>query len=96
MELEKILEALTPEIVEKFKSAIELGKWPDGKKVSKEQLEICMQAVIAFEHSHVEEHERTGYVPPKHEPCETDHPSQSEEADIVQALKWKNDNENDT
>lgn len=65
MEINKVLEALTPEIVEKFKLAIELGKWPDGRRLTPEQLETCMQAVIAFEHKYVDEKERTGYVPPK-------------------------------
>lgn len=81
MELQKVLEALTPEIVEKFKAAIEIGKWPDGKKLTPEQMEICMQAVITFEHQFVEEQERTGYVPPKPTPCGTD----SEDA----PLKWQ-------
>ncbi|VUD48780.1 hypothetical protein TDB9533_01302 [Thalassocella blandensis] len=80
MELNKVLEALTPEIVEKFKLAIELGKWPDGKRLTPEQLEICMQAVIAYEHKFVEETARTGYVPPK-DACASE--SQPEESPLT-------------
>lgn len=82
MNLDKVLELVTPEIYQKFKQAIELRKWPDGKAVSSDQMEICMQAVIAYEHAHVPEEERTGYLPPKPE-CETHHD------DAESALKWK-------
>ena len=84
MELQKILEALTPDIVEKFKTAIELGKWPDGKKLTAEQMETCMQAVIAYEHQHLSPEERTGYVPPKPDPCATD-----DALDVEETLKWR-------
>lgn len=72
MDVAKFTQALTPEIIENFKTAIEIGKWPDGKKLTKEQLETCMQAVIAYEHQHLQEQERTGYVPPKETPCASD------------------------
>ncbi len=71
MDIDKVLEALTPEIVERFKTAIELGKWPNGEVLTEEQKETCMQAVIAYEHRNIDEHMRTGYVPPKSTPCDT-------------------------
>lgn len=86
MELEKVLEALTPEIVEKFKTAIELGKWPDGKKLTAEQMEICMQAVITYEHRFVAPDARTGYVPPKPTPCA---PDDSADAAQEQPITWQ-------
>ncbi|HBL97751.1 MAG TPA: DUF1315 domain-containing protein, partial [Psychrobacter sp.] len=30
MDKQTILASLTPEVVDKFRMAIELGKWPDG------------------------------------------------------------------
>ncbi len=83
MKVNKVLELVTPEIYEKFRRAIELRKWPDGRAVSAEQLEICMQAVIAYEHAHVPEDERTGYLPPKKE-CGSHNDSDDETP-----LAWK-------
>lgn len=72
MDLQNIASQLQPDIIEKFKTAIEIGKWPDGRPLTPEQKETCMQAVIAYEHANVKEEERTGYVPPKATPCKTD------------------------
>lgn len=70
MDYKKMLDALTPEVYENLKRAVELGKWPDGRVVTKEQRETCMQAVIAYEHKHLPPEQHTGYIPPKpHEPC---------------------------
>lgn len=60
--LEKMLEALTPEIVDGFRRAIETSKWPDGRRITEEQRTTCMQAVIAWEHRHLPENQRTGYI----------------------------------
>lgn len=57
-----ILSALTPEIVANLKRAVELGKWPDGRRLSDEQRETCMQAVLVWEMKHLPEEERTGYI----------------------------------
>jgi uncharacterized protein YeaC (DUF1315 family) len=70
MNIDDILNAITPEVYENLKRAIELGKWADGRVLSKDQKESCMQAVIAFELKHLPAEERTGYVPPKsHSHC---------------------------
>lgn len=88
MRTEDMLAAVTPQVYEQFKRAIELGKWPDGRVLTQEQKQTCMQAVIAYEHAHVPENERVGYVPPKTEPCATDH-----DHDEPAPLKWKTDEE---
>ena len=79
---EEFLQALDKDIVERFKRAIELGKWPDGRVLTAEQKQTCMQAVIVFEHKNLAETERTGYVPPKETPCAT-------HSDEPQPIKWK-------
>lgn len=84
MYIEKMLEAVTPDIYEKFKTAVEIGKWPDGNRLSAEQKEICLQAIIAYEAKYLAEDQRTGYVPPKENPCDT-----SEEQE--KPLKWADD-----
>ena len=82
MNVDKVLELVTPDVYQKFKQAIALRKWPDGKAVSNDQMEICMQAIIAYEHAHVPEEERTGYLPPKPECVSHDDNAET-------ALKWK-------
>ena len=62
MDKQTILASLTPEVVDKFRMAIELGKWPDGRKLTAEQRETCMQAVMVWEHEHLPPAERTGYI----------------------------------
>ena len=46
---EELLSTITPEVHAKLKQAIELGRWENGDRLSKEQVELCMQAVIAYE-----------------------------------------------
>lgn len=60
--LEKMLAALTPELVDAFRLAIEIGKWPDGRRLTDEQRSTCLQAVIAWEHKHLPEEQRIGYI----------------------------------
>ncbi len=62
MDKQTILATLTPEVVERFKVAIELGKWPDGRVLNDEQRKTCMQAVMVWEHEHLPPAERTGYI----------------------------------
>lgn len=57
-----ILNNLTPQIVEKFRTAIEIGRWENGEKLSDAQRQTCMQAVMVWEHEHLPISERTGYI----------------------------------
>ena len=84
MDFQQLIDIITPEIYESFKKAVELGKWPDTRPLSAEQRELCMQAIIAYE-QRVPEDQRTGYVPPKSTPCDSDTQPQDE-----QPLKWQN------
>ncbi|MGH8352421.1 MAG: YeaC family protein [Pseudomonas sp.] len=60
-----MIENLTPEIYQSLKLAVEIGKWPDGRKLSQEQKELCLQAVIAWEAQNLPEDQRTGYMGPQ-------------------------------
>jgi uncharacterized protein YeaC (DUF1315 family) len=62
MNIEQMLAILNPEIVERLKTAVEIGKWPNGIALTKEQREICMQAVIAWELKNLPEEQRSGYI----------------------------------
>ncbi|PQA49355.1 YeaC family protein [Amnimonas aquatica] len=60
--LARMLQVLTPDIVASLRRAVELGKWPDGRRLTREQVETCLQAVIAWETKHLPEQERSGYI----------------------------------
>lgn len=62
MNYEQLIQAMTPEMHQSLKRAIELGKWPDGRKLTAEQSDICMRAVIAYDQEHKPENERVGYI----------------------------------
>ena len=62
MNKQDILDSLNPDIVAKFRQAIEIGKWENGERLSLEQRQTCMQAVMVWEHEYLPVHERTGYI----------------------------------
>lgn len=62
MNKQDILNTLTPEIVDKFRRAIEIGRWDNGDKISVEQRQTCMQAVMIWEYEYLPINERTGYI----------------------------------
>jgi uncharacterized protein len=59
---EELLSSITPEVHSKLKQAIELGRWENGDRLSKEQVELCMQAVIAYDEIHLSDEEKVGYI----------------------------------
>ncbi|WP_263224175.1 YeaC family protein [Pseudomonas alabamensis] len=58
----QMIENITPEIYESLKTAVELGKWSDGRRLTQEQKELSMQAIIAWELQNLPEDQRTGYM----------------------------------
>jgi len=63
MSFEETAKRIDPEIYARFKKALELGKWPDGRPLTPEQKEICLQAVMIYEAGRgVPEVERVGYI----------------------------------
>ena len=61
----EMIENITPEIYQSLKLAVEIGKWPDGRKLTQEQKELSLQAMIAWEVQNLPEEERTGYMGPQ-------------------------------
>ena len=49
MNVEQILAAMTPEVYDRLRQAVETGKWPDGNPLSEEQKENCLQAVLLYQ-----------------------------------------------
>lgn len=72
-----ILAALTPEIVDRLRTAVEIGKWPNGERLTPEQRTTSMQAVMVWEMTHLPEQKRTGYIhkgSKDGEVCDSDEP----------------------
>lgn len=66
---------ISPEIHQRFRQALETGKWPDGRLLTAEQKDLCMEAVLIYEAAHnMAESERVGYIDrtKKTAPCGTD------------------------
>ena len=83
MDIKQFVEKLDLPMYERLKSAIELGKWPDGTKLLPEQKAAALQAIIAFEiEIGLPPEDRTGYLPSKESPC--DSVSKKEEP-----IKWQ-------
>lgn len=62
MTYEELIQAMTPDMHQSLKRAIEIGKWPDGRKLSQDQLDICMRAVVAYDLEKMPEHDRVGFI----------------------------------
>jgi uncharacterized protein YeaC (DUF1315 family) len=90
-DLQQLLQSITPEIYQRLKLAVELGKWPNGERLSPEQLELTMQGVIAYEHQHLPPEAHTGYIPPKpHQHCGSDGTDAvAHDPNASQTIKWR-------
>lgn len=63
MELQQLIQSLTPEIYQNLIRAVELGRWGDGRKLTKEQRESAIQAIIYYEHNNnVPAEQRIGHM----------------------------------
>ena len=85
MTFEELLQSMTPEIHATMKTAVELGKWADGRRLSAEERESCMQAVIAYDELHLPEAQRVGFIDRTKADGSQHSPSQSTES-IVKIL----------
>jgi uncharacterized protein YeaC (DUF1315 family) len=61
MNIEQMLAILNPEIVERLKTAVEIGKWPNGIALTKEQREMYASC-YAWEIKNLPEEQRSGYI----------------------------------
>lgn len=63
MTYDELIERLDPMVYRNLKQSIELGKWPDGRAMTREQREISLEAVIYYENKHdIPEQQRVGYL----------------------------------
>ncbi|MDV2077131.1 YeaC family protein [Marinobacter xestospongiae] len=62
MTYQELIDRMDPTVYQSLRQAVELGKWPDGRVLSAEQRELCMEAVLHYESKNVPEEERVGYI----------------------------------
>lgn len=63
MNFDQMIEAMTPDIYESLKRAVEIGKWPNGVRLTSEQREQSLRAVIAYEHKrNMSDDQRVGFI----------------------------------
>ena len=74
-----MIKTITPDIYERFKKAIETGKWNDRTLLTEDQKAITLRAIILYEQVHLLEHERVGF---------TDSDNCGKKVASDQVLKW--------
>ncbi|MFA0438578.1 hypothetical protein BCU70_04525 [Vibrio sp. 10N.286.49.C2] len=52
MDVEQLLNAMTPDVYDRLIYACETGRWPEGAALSQEQKDSCMQAVMLYQSKH--------------------------------------------
>lgn len=62
MDFNALIDSITPETYEALLKALELGKWADGNRLTQEQKEHVMQAIIAYGEKNLAEEQRVGFV----------------------------------
>ncbi|MFO8141797.1 MAG: DUF1315 family protein [Marinobacter sp.] len=63
MTYDELIERLDPMVYRNLKQSIELGKWPDGRAMTREQRAISLEAVIFYENKHnIPQQQRVGYL----------------------------------
>ena len=78
-----MIEAMTPDVYQRLKTAVELGKWPDGRPLTPAQRQETLQAVIAWGERHLPPEDRVGYIDRGHKS------GQACDDGAPQALNWK-------
>jgi|OM-RGC.v1.028833250 uncharacterized protein YeaC (DUF1315 family) len=47
--IQQLVQAMTPQIYENLRTAVEIGKWPDGNPLTEEQKSNSLQAVLMYQ-----------------------------------------------
>ena len=63
MQYDDVLRAMTPEIYERMREAVETGRWPDGQKLTPAQLENAMELVMVYQAKRLEQDEHFTIAP---------------------------------
>ena len=52
MEIRELVDVMTPAIYQRLALAVELGKWPDGVRLTDQQKEHSLQVVMLYQARH--------------------------------------------
>lgn len=91
MNFSEMIDNMSPEVYASLKQAVELGKWPNGVRLTQEQIELCLQAVITYDHKNKPEESRVGYLDRGHK----EEKFQADKAKQTETLKWVDQNSED-
>jgi len=81
MNYQQMIDAMSPATYRSLRRAVELGRWPDGSRLTPEQRANALQALIAWGERHLDETERVGFIDRGHKAGET--------CDSPAPLKWE-------
>lgn len=88
MNIEDLIAAMTPDIYQNMKQALELGRWGDGRAVTPEQKANSLEAMIRYEHlNNIAETERVGYVDMTNKRKKKQEAELAKQQDDVQPIK---------
>lgn len=62
MDFDSLIDNISPATYEALKRASELGKWPDGQPLTREQKEQVLSAIIAYGQRHLDPAQQVGYI----------------------------------
>ncbi|MFM2483573.1 YeaC family protein [Celerinatantimonas yamalensis] len=51
-DIEQLLAMMTPELYQRLATAVEIGRWPDGRVVSTEQRQHALQMTLIYQSRH--------------------------------------------
>ncbi len=49
MDVEQLVNAMSPEIYQRLMYAVETGRWPEGERLTQELRDSCMQVVMLYQ-----------------------------------------------
>ncbi|WP_320823946.1 YeaC family protein [Reinekea sp.] len=63
MNFDSLAQNMTPDIYSRLREAVELGRWPNQVALTKEQRNLCLEAILKYEISQqVPQQRRTGFI----------------------------------
>ncbi len=90
MDYLELVADMSPEVYERLKQALEIGRWPDGKVLTAEQKQNALQAVIAWGELHLDAEQRVGFIDRGHKAGDTCDELGGASTE-PQTLKWQED-----
>ncbi len=49
MDIEQLVNTISPETYQRLMYAVETGRWPEGERLTDDQRSLCMQAVMLYQ-----------------------------------------------